>query len=125
MLVGLRRGGNGKPHDHPPNRLAHLDPHPRTLVGTVVDRHRQFIRQFPQEDYDALLAQQDGHCAICPSTPKTRRLHVDHDHKTLRVRGLLCHRCNRTLPNWVTADWLRRAAEYLEGEWPASGEKAA
>ena len=65
------------------------------------------------DEYARLLASQDGHCALCPATPKTRRLHVDHDHGTGRVRGLLCHRCNRGLPTWVTAAWLNRAAAYL------------
>lgn len=67
-------------------------------------------------EYERLLAAQDGHCAICPSTPKTRRLDTDHDHrsKVHRVRGLLCHRCNRALPAWITPAWLRAATEYLE-----------
>lgn len=64
-------------------------------------------------DYAALLEAQDGHCALCPSTPKTRRLHVDHDHATGKVRGLLCHRCNRALPTWVTERWLYKAAAYM------------
>ena len=66
--------------------------------------------------YEALLEQQGGHCAICSATPKTRRLHVDHDHATGKVRGLLCHRCNRALPTWVTSDWLLGAAEYVTGQ---------
>lgn len=64
-------------------------------------------------DYHALLERQGGGCAICGATPKTRRLHTDRDHKTLAVRGLLCHRCNRALPGWVTIGWLTRAAAYL------------
>jgi Recombination endonuclease VII len=64
-------------------------------------------------DYDTLLAAQEGHCALCPATPKSRRLHVDHDHRTGLVRGLLCHRCNRALPNWITPVWLTGAAAYL------------
>lgn len=63
--------------------------------------------------YDALLAAQGGHCAICPNRPKTRRLHVDHDHATGAVRGLLCMRCNRALPTWVTPEWTIAAAYYL------------
>ena len=65
-------------------------------------------------EYDRLLSAQGGGCAICGNPPKTRRLHVDHDHKTGRVRGLLCHRCNRALPDWVTATWLELASDYLE-----------
>lgn len=38
---------------------------------------------------------------------------MDHDHKAMFVRGLLCVRCNRYLASWITADWLRRAADYL------------
>ena len=63
--------------------------------------------------YAAMLARQGGGCAICGAKPKTRRLHADHDHKTDRVRGLLCHRCNRALPTWVTVSWLMDAATYL------------
>ena len=32
----------------------------------------------------------------------------------MELRGLLCHRCNRALAGWITPDWLRAAAEYLE-----------
>jgi hypothetical protein len=68
--------------------------------------------------YERLLAAQGGHCALCPNVPKTRRLHVDHDHKTGRVRGLLCYRCNRALPTYVTAEWLARALSYMGGLKP-------
>jgi len=64
--------------------------------------------------YQELLAKQGGGCAICGATPKTRRLNVDHSHATGEVRGLLSHRCNRNLPAWVTPEWLRAAANYLE-----------
>jgi hypothetical protein len=49
---------------------------------------------------DKLLAEQGGKCAIrgCDRTPKTRRFHVDHDHATGRVRGLVCHWHNRIMP---------------------------
>jgi hypothetical protein len=65
------------------------------------------------ELYDRLLAEQDGHCALCETTPKTRRLHIDHDHATGRVRGLLCFRCNNALPAWVDERWFYRAASYV------------
>jgi formate dehydrogenase maturation protein FdhE len=67
------------------------------------------------ELYDRLFAEQGGVCAICGSPPKTRALHIDHDHRANRVRGLLCFRCNR----WVLTyngdpAKLRAAADYLE-----------
>lgn len=68
------------------------------------------------EQYERLLAAQGGRCALCPATPKTRRLHVDHEHRSGLVRGLLCHRCNRGLPTWVTAAWLVRVLDYLPGD---------
>lgn len=46
------------------------------------------------EQYDELLARQNGGCAICGRKAGKRPLHVDHCHLTGRVRGLLCHQCN-------------------------------
>lgn len=66
-----------------------------------------------EAEYDERLAAQNGGCAICGATPKKRRLHVDHDHKTGHVRGLLCHRCNRVLWKGCTKTWLRSAYLYL------------
>ena len=43
--------------------------------------------------YDEMVLSQNGQCAICSCTP-TRRLGVDHNHKTGAVRGLLCSSCN-------------------------------
>lgn len=76
--------------------------------------NRAHLLGVTDEIYAAMLVRQGGHCALCPSEPKARRLHVDHDHETGQVRGLLCHRCNRGLPSFVTPEWLRRAAEYIE-----------
>ncbi len=36
--------------------------------------------------YDRKLKEQGGHCALCSSTEKSRRLHVDHDHKWTQVK---------------------------------------
>lgn len=50
------------------------------------------------DHYDRLYKLQGGKCAICQrATGKTKRLAVDHDHKTDEVRGLLCSTCNRIL----------------------------
>ena len=51
-----------------------------------------------EEDYQRMLEAQGGRCYICQKMPrKGAHLSVDHDHKTKRVRGLLCTRCNRAL----------------------------
>lgn len=52
------------------------------------------------EQYERLLLAQGGCCAICRKpndTTRTKRLFVDHDHTTGRVRALLCHSCNAGL----------------------------
>jgi hypothetical protein len=46
--------------------------------------------------YEALVEKADGKCAICQKIPK-QSLSVDHCHKTGRVRGLLCRRCNSAI----------------------------
>jgi hypothetical protein len=51
------------------------------------------------EMYDAIFAFQGGVCYACeqPEPVKGRRLSVDHDHTTGKIRGLLCSRCNPLL----------------------------
>lgn len=51
------------------------------------------------EEYDKILEQQKGVCAICgkPQPPQFYRLAVDHCHKANKVRGLLCQSCNGML----------------------------
>lgn len=50
------------------------------------------------DDYDRMLADQDGSCAICKQPPpEDKILFVDHDHSTGEVRGLLCQHCNSAI----------------------------
>jgi hypothetical protein len=75
-------------------------------------------------DFDALWDAQNGCCKIClrSKTKLTMRgkrlthsLHVDHDHETNRVRGLLCDSCNRGLGFFFDdPDLLIAAAAYLK-----------
>ena len=58
--------------------------------------NRYYLKQYgiSKDTYDCLLAQQEGRCAICLQRQMRKRLGVDHDHVTDKVRGLLCDRCN-------------------------------
>lgn len=78
-----------------------------------VSPHAKLLKQ-ARPHYEWLLNVQGGVCAICGNPPATRRLDIDHCHKDMYVRGLLCHRCNRALPTHVTTDWMRKAIRYLE-----------
>jgi hypothetical protein len=70
------------------------------------------------ESYEGLLQSQGGVCAICGLTGQTwaeRNLHVDHDHVTLEVRGLLCGRCNVGLGFFSdNVEMLKKAISYLD-----------
>lgn len=66
-----------------------------------------------------MLDAQQGLCAICGDEFEGEPM-VDHDHKTRKVRGLLCHHCNIGLGMFRDSPRnLRRASEYLtkHQEW--------
>lgn len=80
-------------------------------------------------EYEALLAAQNGVCAICRQPERlTRggrrvRLAVDHHHGSGRLRGLLCAACNLGLGSFADdVDRLVAAIEYLA---PAMREEVA
>src|SRR6266700_2269128 len=52
-----------------------------------------------EDPYNLLLSRQDGKCAICgrPESDFKYGLHIDHNHKTGEILGLLCITCNRAL----------------------------
>lgn len=71
-----------------------------------------------QESVADMRKRQRSRCAICGTpedrTPK-KRLHVDHDHETSRVRGLLCSQCNTGLGQFKDdPQRLLAAIEYLK-----------
>jgi hypothetical protein len=67
------------------------------------------------EQYEAMLTEQGGGCGICGRAPSDSfSLHIDHDHRTGRVRGLLCFVCNSSLGELDDPDLLRAALRYVE-----------
>lgn len=78
------------------------------------------------DDYEQMLSAQGGMCAICGQPPNPtparrkprirpdRQLVVDHDHRTGRVRGLLCNKCNTGLWGLEDESWRLKAEAYLE-----------
>jgi Recombination endonuclease VII len=77
-------------------------------------RHYHLKRRYgiSAKEFDELVATQGGGCAICG---KEEPEHVDHDHLTGEVRGVLCFNCNGGLGQFRdSTDFLRSAATYLE-----------
>ena len=82
------------------------------------DRKLRFSYGIGLADYNQLLEKQGGGCAICGGPPRGGRskkyFHVDHDHVTGKVRGLLCHYCNTAIGSLQESpERLAKAIEYL------------
>ena len=78
--------------------------------------HRQVTRAGNREGYEELLEKQNNACAICGISAEEigRKLVVDHNHETLKIRGLLCWRCNSGLGFFKdNQTYLAMAIEYL------------
>lgn len=84
------------------------------------DAHLRRTFGITQADYEELLAQQGGGCGICGRKPGKISLHVDHDHETGEIRGLLCVGCNNALGQFHDDPMLlERASDYVSSEtWP-------
>lgn len=68
------------------------------------------------EEYNRMFFLQKGSCPICNTKLlQGRTTHVDHDHKTGKIRGLLCEPCNQALGLFRDdPQRCRNAAKYLE-----------
>lgn len=66
-----------------------------------------------EPEYQNMLTQQRGRCALCGK--RMARPQLDHDHITGKTRGLLCYRCNMGLGYFDDAiAGLTKAIKYLE-----------
>lgn len=69
------------------------------------------------QDYNLMLENQDFKCAICSleKSENGRTFYVDHNHKTGKVRGLLCINCNSGIGNLRDSiNLLTKAIKYLK-----------
>ena len=68
-------------------------------------------------EYTAMVARQNGICAVCLKVPGKGRmgLCIDHDHRRRKLRSLLCGRCNLGVGNFKDdSAAMRRAADYVD-----------
>jgi len=89
-------------------------------IRTPEQRFEKSLRSYglTREQYDQLMSDQDGKCAICGNTSsghsKYDRLCIDHCHETAQVRGLLCHLCNAAIGMLQDdPELIEKAADYL------------
>ena len=83
-------------------------------------REKAWLRRYgiTKDWYYTTLGKQENKCAICETTEVQRKghthFHVDHNHDTGEVRGLLCDLCNRGLGYFKDDDkLLNKAVNYL------------
>jgi hypothetical protein len=82
------------------------------LYGSTRNYHLKHRYGITAAQYDEMLTAQGGLCALCGERDAQ---HVDHDHLTSAVRGLLCSCCNQGLGNFRdSTQFLRTAIGYLE-----------
>lgn len=81
-----------------------------TRYGKTIQR----LYGITQSEYDDRWIAQNGLCPVCHQKPNDK-LHIDHCHKTGKVRGLLCRKCNLGL-GYFEDDILRleNAIKYLQ-----------
>ena len=82
------------------------------LYGGSSHYHRRSRYGLDFGEYEEMLLDQGDVCAICLEAPAE---HVDHDHETGQVRGILCFNCNGGLGQFRDrVDIMRKAIDYLE-----------
>src|SRR3981189_154843 len=76
------------------------------------DPSSELLRRYgiSNDDYEAMLARQNGTCAICRTKRSGEKLVVDHCHICHKVRRLLCHGCNLGLGHYKHNPDLTQAA---------------
>ncbi len=88
--------------------------------GSLKEYRLRYRHGISMEQYEQMLEEQKHLCAICQKYPAKNLKnpwHVDHDHATGKVRGILCHSCNTALGNFNDdPEILQRALDYLQGE---------
>jgi uncharacterized protein with PIN domain len=106
-------------------------PYYRTEAGKAAHRKSNLKRlyQITPEAYEELLQSQHSRCAICQrhQSEFAKPFVVDHDHKTMAVRALLCPACNTAIGLFGDDPaTLERAAEYLkQGGYDGTNDRTA
>jgi ribosomal protein L25 (general stress protein Ctc) len=84
---------------HYPSVKKHKSDYQKSRLKETYPKRRGYALKYKYgityKDYLEMLKRQDGKCAICYGKNKHNyALAVDHDHKTKKIRALLCNSCN-------------------------------
>lgn len=87
----------------------------RTRKWYNLGKWRKRIYGISNEDYQRMFMNQNGCCAICGKhqMQEKQALCVDHDHKTGKIRGLLCKRCNHYITILDDKEFCKKAKDYF------------
>lgn len=110
------------------NKLVKLEPKERTRVcrqrdGIYSERNIAIRYNLSRQQYEKMYKKQGGECAICeshidlggkPGGRTSNTCHIDHDHETGFIRGLLCPACNQGLGQFEdNPEILYKAMNYV------------
>jgi hypothetical protein len=89
-----------------------------TATHKHVLRNSNYRRKynFSLEEYNQMFIKQEGKCAICLKHQNEFKtaLHVDHNHMTGKVRGLLCVICNSRIAVVENSEFMEKAKKFLD-----------
>lgn len=86
----------------------------KAINARQIKRKKLKTFKIDDEQYNNMICIQNNLCAICSKESKQRALAIDHCHKTKKIRGLLCSKCNRGLGFFNDdSNLLTKAIEYL------------
>jgi hypothetical protein len=110
----VRRWREANPERYAATQRAYKQANRERLRKQNRDRHLRKSYGIVSEEFDLLVLAQLNLCAICLRY-FGKQLHVDHDHRTGRIRGLLCGKCNKAIGLLEDQPGLAAAAgKYLE-----------
>lgn len=93
---------------------AHINKNPVNFKLKQFERRIKRIYNLTLKEFNDLLFLQGNKCAICSREfTHIKMRHLDHNHKTNKVRKFLCAGCNRSIAGLENKEWLKKALVYL------------
>jgi len=103
---------------HREKRIANQLKYNRNHKEKIKNSRLKRIYNISIDEYNNILLTQNNRCAICKKPldlQNPKHVHIDHDHKTGKVRGILCNKCNSAIGYLNdNIEYIKNALEYLE-----------